>query len=134
MGILSRCFNWSAKKIRSPFAKLDSHICMYYQSKIYLGIQGRACLPVSSVEITFSISIRDGILAKIKSKSPYCIRFEYIDGKYFINDEERTCYQQLIAGLAEIQKEFNISQDCEALFPALEKKFFEFIVTNLLPE
>lgn len=117
----------------SPFSALDPKKCKYTQSKIYLGIQGRAYLKAPAVEVTFSISIQDGVLAKIKHLDPYCINLEYVDGNYFLNDELNPAYQQLLADIASIQESYNKTQNYNALFPHLEKAFWRY-VNHILSE
>lgn len=49
--------------------------------------------------ITFEYSIRDGILIQIKSLDPWKILLDYANGSFYIYDDNKTKYKNLLENL-----------------------------------
>ena len=116
-----------SKSIRtSPFIGLKC--CDYLYSGVYLGARGTVKLYPEDIVLQMSYSEKDGILVNIKRRNPYRILFDYVDGAYYINDENVQGYHHLVESLS-VLKKFNNGRYSDTYFQ-LESILFEFVIQH----
>ena len=133
MGIWCECIKWFRKPKRkgeSPFTNLNSSNYIYTYSETYLGAKAKVFLCDSTTEFQFSFSVKDGILVKIKSNQPYRILFDYVNGSYYINDNDHTEYNRLVESLSAIKNDPSI-HDYSEMYTKLEEIMYDFIISTL---
>ena len=77
-------------------------------------------------------SVRDGILVKIKSKNPYKILYEYIDGTSLVLDKKNRGYGELTETLNSLKEECEKRFHLE-VYNQLENEVYNFLVREFNP-
>lgn len=107
----------------SPFVKAND--CDYSYESLYLGAKGTAKFHSQNLFLQMSYSVRDGILINIKNNKPYKVLFDYIDGRYLINDYNDEEYKSLVESLV-VLNEKTEKQDYVQFYDELEKIVYDF--------
>ncbi len=131
MGIWCKCiefFKGHKKRGVSLFINHSSSKYLYSYSEIYLGAKAHVFISDSLIDVDFSFSVRDGILVRIKSNSPYRVLFSYVDGAYYINDESCIEYNQLLESLSLIRKDIHTHHHLD-VYGKLDQIMYNFIST-----
>lgn len=128
----SKLYRKHKNKRISLFETTEDFQCDYLYSEIYLGAEAKVIFAEGQFETRISYSVRDGILVKIKSKNPYKILYEYIDGTSLVLDKKPRGYGELTETLNSLKEECEKRFHLE-MYNQLENEVYNFLVREFNP-
>lgn len=98
--IIQTWFGCTDNNAQHAFMKLGFN---YHLKETHLGFEGNLDAVNANIKIVLSYTVRDGIFVNIKVLNPWKVLFEYVDGAYFVNDQNAERFDKIIKSLKDLQ-------------------------------